>query len=102
MRWRLINQIRLSGRCGCQLNARAAPGVGAGAEHLAQLFWLHSQPLDWNHWGQKTALSQNQSKPRLAFIPSSAQLTIDQHYGRATNRFLVLANLALGLILGAD
>jgi hypothetical protein len=42
-----------------------------GAEHLAQLLWLQSHPADWTHWWHKTALAKNQSKSRLAFIPST-------------------------------
>jgi hypothetical protein len=34
-----------------------------GAEHLAQLFWLHSHPLDWNHWWTKTALTKTKINP---------------------------------------
>ena len=35
----------------------------AGAEHLAQLFWLQSHPNDWKHWWQKTALTKTKVNP---------------------------------------
>jgi len=34
-----------------------------GAEHLAQLFWLQTHPLDWTHWWSKTALSRIKVNP---------------------------------------
>jgi hypothetical protein len=34
-----------------------------GAEHLAQLLWLHSHPHDWNHWWHKTALAKTKVNP---------------------------------------
>jgi Uncharacterised protein family (UPF0236) len=34
-----------------------------GAEHLAQLLWLQSNPLDWNHWWLKTALAKTKVNP---------------------------------------
>jgi hypothetical protein len=40
-----------------------------GAEHLAQLLWLQSQPADWDHWWNKTALVKTKVNPGW---PSSA------------------------------
>jgi hypothetical protein len=34
-----------------------------GAEHLAQLLWLQTNPLDWNHWWRKTALAKTKVNP---------------------------------------
>jgi hypothetical protein len=34
-----------------------------GAEHLGQLLWLQTHPIDWNHWWQKTALSKTKINP---------------------------------------
>lgn len=34
-----------------------------GAEHLAQLLWLQSHPLDWNHWWNVTALAKTRVNP---------------------------------------
>ena len=34
-----------------------------GAEHLAQLLWLQTHPLDWTHWWSKTALSRIKVNP---------------------------------------
>ena len=41
----------------------------AGAEHLAQLLWLQSNPADWTHWWTITALSKTKVNPGW---PSSA------------------------------
>lgn len=35
----------------------------SGAEHLAQLLWLHSHPNDWTHWWNKTALAKTKVNP---------------------------------------
>lgn len=40
-----------------------------GAEHLAQLLWLQSQELDWNHWWQKTALAKTKLNPGWPLSP---------------------------------
>ena len=37
-----------------------------GAEHLAQLFWLQNNLLDWNHWWQKTAFTKTKINPGWA------------------------------------
>jgi Uncharacterised protein family (UPF0236) len=34
-----------------------------GAEHLAQLLWLQTNPLDWTHWWRKTALAKSKVNP---------------------------------------
>jgi hypothetical protein len=34
-----------------------------GAEHLAQLLWLQTHPLDWTHWWNKTALAKTKVNP---------------------------------------
>jgi hypothetical protein len=34
-----------------------------GAEHLAQLLWLQSHPLDWTRWWRKTALAKIKVNP---------------------------------------
>ena len=34
-----------------------------GAEHLAQLLWLQTHPLDWSHWWTKTALAKTKVNP---------------------------------------
>jgi hypothetical protein len=34
-----------------------------GAEYLAQLLWLQTNPLDWNHWWNKTALAKTKVNP---------------------------------------
>jgi Uncharacterised protein family (UPF0236) len=34
-----------------------------GAEHLAQLLWLQTHPVDWTHWWSKTALSKVRVNP---------------------------------------
>lgn len=35
----------------------------SGAEHLAQLLWLHAHPADWTHWWNKTALTKTKLNP---------------------------------------
>jgi hypothetical protein len=35
----------------------------SGAEHLAQLLWLQTNLLDWNHWWHKTALAKSKVNP---------------------------------------
>ena len=45
-----------------------------GAEHLAQLLWLQTHPLDWTHWWGKTALTRIKINPGW---PSSAPPTTD-------------------------
>jgi hypothetical protein len=47
----------------------------------------------------KNRFSQNQSKPWLAFIPSTAQLTIDQHYQLSTGFEKKLDTICPSLIL---
>jgi Uncharacterised protein family (UPF0236) len=34
-----------------------------GAEHLAQLLWLQTHPIDWTHWWRKTALAKTKINP---------------------------------------
>jgi hypothetical protein len=35
----------------------------SGAEHLAQLLWLQSHPVDWTHWWRITALAKIKVNP---------------------------------------
>src|SRR5947199_235953 len=44
--------------------------------------------------------NQNQTKPRLAFIPSTTQLTIDQHYPASLGGTTVVALSSAGLSNG--
>jgi uncharacterized protein UPF0236 len=40
-----------------------------GADYLAQLLWLHSQPADWTHWWRKTALAKTKVNPGWPLSP---------------------------------
>jgi hypothetical protein len=46
-----------------------------GAEHLAQLLWLQTNPPDWNHWWHKTALT-NRAKARTCYARCSWAITV--------------------------
>lgn len=61
-------EIRIARRFKCQGRSWTRPG----AEHLAQLLWLHTHPTDWAHWWTKTALTKTKLNPGW---PSSAPPT---------------------------
>ena len=96
---RLIGRKIASVRCGSgvieknikvQINRRSKRQrrrwSGAGAQHLAATPLAAKQHPRFEPLLDQNRLNQNQDKPRLAFIPSTSQLTIDQlpqhHEGR--------------------